>query len=74
MISMFIVGITGGLVAAYFAWPYGWLAAAGAYVAGGTLCALVPAIIGWRLEVARERSLVDAPVSERVAREDARHG
>ena len=41
------------LVAAYFAWPYGWVAAAGAYAFGGALCAMVPAAIEWRQEVLR---------------------
>jgi hypothetical protein len=70
MMSMFIFGILGGVTAAYFAWPYGWLPAFGAYAIGGALAALVPALIEWRQEVVRERMHFDEappdPVMRRV--------
>ena len=74
MMSMFVAGVAGGLVAAYFAWPYGWLAAAGAYAIGGALCALVPAWIGWRREATRERDRIDGVKRKPAVREDCHHG
>jgi hypothetical protein len=56
MMSMFVFGVIGGLVAAFFAFPYGWLAAILAYALGGAVFALLPGIYQWRQELARERA------------------
>ena len=67
MMSMLIFGFVGGLVAAGFAWPYGWFAAFGAYAFGGALCAMVPALIEWRQEVLRGRAESDETMRNQAA-------
>jgi hypothetical protein len=61
MMSVFLCGVAGGALGAYFAWPYGWFAAAAAYAFGGAFCALAPALVEWRLEVLRERAETNTP-------------
>lgn len=41
MRRMLVLTMAGGAVAAYFAYPHGFLASALAYLLGGTLCALL---------------------------------
>jgi hypothetical protein len=60
MMPMFVCGVAGGLLAASFAWPYGWVAAMAAYAFGGAVCAIVPGLIEWRQEVLRERRIREA--------------
>jgi hypothetical protein len=75
MMSMFVCGVLGGLLAACFAWPYGWPAAIGAYALGGGFCAIVPALIEWRQEVLRERAVRNAaPNKNSIRLEDSHPG
>ena len=74
MMSVFLCGLIGGGAAAYFAWPYGWAAAIGAYAFGGALCALVPAAIEWRQEVLRGRARPHEKSGHPVPRDDPRPG
>jgi len=69
MIPMMFFGIVGGVISAVLALPYGFLAAFLAYVIGGSLCALIPAVLQMRAEYRREArediaSIKAAPVGE----------
>lgn len=74
MMSVFLCGLIGGAAAAYFAWPYGWVAAIAAYAFGGALCAMVPAAIEWRQEILRGRDGSDARPRNAVPRDDPHPG
>jgi hypothetical protein len=54
MIPMLFFGIAGGVLAAFFAWPYGFLSALSAYVIVGSLCALIPGMLQVRAEARKE--------------------
>jgi hypothetical protein len=45
MISLVLFGIGGGLICAFIAYPYGFMAALLAYSVGGALCALIPGLL-----------------------------
>lgn len=69
MRRMLIVTIAGGAAAAYFAYPYGFLASSLAYVLGGMLFALLGLssfLIAWRSKKRRDR----APA---ISRDEARN-